>query len=266
MRAPLALTLFLLTACSTDDGKDDASPSVPNDGDDVTEPDTSEPEGDPPTWHADIAPIFAHSCDGCHTDGGIGTPQWSSPEEVAEWATPIASAVGARTMPPWRASSDCNTYVGDFSLTDAEVDAVLAWANGGAPLGDPATATDLTEPYSPPTLDRIDLELRLEEPYEPVPVSGSDDYRCFLMDWPYEETVWVTGYEMRPDNLQVVHHIIPYIISPDDVAQYRALDEADPGPGYTCYGGPGGEIDTLINTRWLGSWVPGAAPGCSRTA
>ena len=258
MRVAL-LCLIALAACTPDKSDDDTEVGSGEDGG----TDDTDDSGvvDVPTWHQDVAPIFAHSCDGCHTAGGIGTPEWNSPEEAAEWAIPIAAAVGARTMPPWRASSECNTYVGDFSLSDEEVATVVAWAEGGAPMGDAATAAELPQPYTPPTLDRVDLELRLPEPYTPVPISGSDDYRCFLMEWPFDETVWVTGYEMKPDNLQVVHHIIPYIIAPGDVAQYQALDEADPGPGYTCYGGPGGDIDTLINTRWLGSWAPGSAPG-----
>jgi len=262
MRSAL-LSLILVAACSTDkpDGDVQEGSEEPGSGD---TDDTSADDGggeDTPTWHQDVAPVFARSCDGCHQSDGIGTPKWSSPEEVAEWATPIAATVGARTMPPWRASSECNTYIGDFSLTEEEVATVVAWAEGGAPIGDAATAAGLPAPYVPEQLDRVDLELRMPVAYEPVPTVGTDDYRCFLMEWPYDEKVWVTGYQMKPDNLQVVHHIIPFIISPDDVDQYRALDEADPGPGYGCYGGPGGDINTLINTRWLGSWAPGSAPG-----
>lgn len=255
------LLLPLVSACSSD-GDPKAAENSGDTASDIPGGDDDTADAPVPTWHADIAPIFAHSCDGCHTDGGIGTPQWNSPEEAAQWAIPIAAAVGARTMPPWRASSDCNTYVGDFSLSDDQIAAVLAWAEGDAPLGDPATAESLPQPYTPPSLDRVDLELRMPVAYEPAPIDGgADDYRCFLMEWPYEETVWVTGYEMRPDNLQAVHHIIPYIIAPGDVAQYQAIDDADPEPGYTCYGGPGGSTETLINTRWLGSWAPGSAPG-----
>ena len=49
---------------------------------------------------------------------------------------------------------------------------------------------------------------------------------------------------------------------PDDVADFRALDDADPGEGYACYGGPGGDVETLISARWLGAWAPGT--GASR--
>jgi hypothetical protein len=78
-----------------------------------------------------------------------------------------------------------------------------------------------------------------------------------LMEWPYEDRVWVTGYEVVPGDAATVHHVIPFLIDPDDAEVYRALDAADPAPGYPCYGGPGGDIETLINTRWLGSWAPG---------
>jgi hypothetical protein len=256
----LPLVALLIGACAGPGGKagDDTSPATGGDG----------PGGDgdggggggapAPTWHGDVAPIFARSCDGCHAPGGVGSPTWSGPDEAAAWAPAIAVAVGSRAMPPWQASPGCAEYTGDFSLTDEEVEQVVAWAEAGGPVGDPASAAPLPEPFRPATLDRVDVELRLPEPYTPRADAGPDDYRCFLMELPFDEDVWVTGYEMLPGNTSAVHHIIPFLIDPDDVATYEAMDAADPGPGYLCYGGPGGDIDSLLRTRWLGSWAPGS--------
>ncbi len=141
------------------------------------------------------------------------------------------------------------------SLSQADIETISAWVDGGAQEGDPADSPGPVAPLTPPTLDRVDLSLSLAEPY--TPQASPDDYRCFLIEWPYEERVWVTGYEVVPGNAAIVHHVIPFLINPDDAEDYRALDAAEPGPGYTCYGGPGGDIETLINTRWLGSWAPG---------
>src|SRR5262249_3904678 len=38
---------------------------------------------------------------------------------------------------------------------------------------------------------------------------------------------------------------------PTQLADVAALDDADPGEGYTCFGAPG------IIPSWLGSWAPG---------
>jgi hypothetical protein len=57
-----------------------------------------------------------------------------------------------------------------------------------------------------------------------------------------------------------VHHAILFV---DTTGQAEKLDEADPGPGYTCFGGPGidlasGGVAALLDLNSaLGGWAPG---------
>jgi hypothetical protein len=88
-----------------------------------------------------------------------------------------------------------------------------------------------------------------------VPEKDPDDYRCFLLDWPETEVSYVTGFGARPGNPQVVHHVIAFLIPPERAASYQALDAAEPGAGYTCFGGPGGGNDPDVG--WIGAWAPG---------
>ncbi len=213
------------------------------------------PAADPPTWHADVAPIVTRNCTGCHVEGGNAPVPLTSYAEAAAWKDAIASAVERRTMPPWGASPGCHTYQGDRSLTDAEIDTIVAWAEGGAPEGDAADAV-VTEPIAEPVLDSVDLTLEMPEAY--TPTASPDDYRCFLLDWPLTERAYVTGFQVNPGNNGTVHHAIPFLVASDRVEAYRALDEADPAPGYTCYGAPGDQDPaSLLSTRWLGAWAPG---------
>lgn len=229
---------------------------------DVNTPGTTETQDTQPvvttdlSYHADIAPIVSRSCVGCHNaEGVLGAMDLSSFDKLSAMGPVVEIVTEARTMPPWQASGDCNEYAGDFSLTDDEIATLAEWVQGGMPEGDPAEAATLPDPIEAEPLDRVDLSLQMPEGYTP---SGSpDDYRCFLIDWPYEEDVWVTGFEVSPGDLETVHHVIPYIIPEGDVAQYRALDEGDEGTGYRCYGGPGGDVFSLYNMKWLGSWAPG---------
>ncbi len=221
-------------------------------------------EGEPPeqvlttdlSYYQDVAPLLSRSCVGCHdANSTLGAMDLSSYEQAQTWAPVIASEVEAGTMPPWRADTDCNSYKDTLALSEEEKGLILEWATLGTPEGDPQAATELTEPRRPPTLDRVDMELTM--PVAFTPAGSPDDYRCFLMEWPAEQDVWVTGFEITPGNYETVHHVIPYLIDPEDADGYRALDAADEGEGYRCYGGPGGDVTTLINTRWLGSWAPG---------
>lgn len=215
-------------------------------------------QSDAPTWNGDIKPIFQRSCLSCHgADGGLSGLPLADFAQARDWRVAIASAVSAGSMPPWLASDDCTDYQGDLSLSDAEKQAIVDWAEAGGPEGDPAEAAADVDPWEAPRLARVDQHLDMPGPYTPAE-DRPDDYRCFVMEWPYEDTVWVTGYEIQPGNTDIVHHVIPYIIAPDDAQTYRDMDAADPGEGYGCYGGPGGDVTTLINTRWLGSWAPGA--------
>jgi copper type II ascorbate-dependent monooxygenase-like protein len=51
--------------------------------------------------------------------------------------------------------------------------------------------------------------------------------------------------------------VIAFLAAPADVATYQQLDDADPAPGYVCFGGPGGP-NGGANAHWLGAWAPGS--------
>ena len=55
-----------------------------------------------------------------------------------------------------------------------------------------------------------------------------------------------------------MHHVILFTVPPDQVADAEALDAADPGEGWTCFGGSGlRDNDGLDSAPWLGAWAPG---------
>lgn len=240
-RASVSLLLILVSACT------------PAPVDDAT-------DGGPPalsgyTWHQDIHPVMHRACLGCHSENASSGIDLSTPELASVWAMPIASAVAARRMPPFTAAPGCTDYLDDFSLTSDEQAMLVDWALKGTPLGDPDQAAPLPAPYTPPTLARTDVELSVSASY--TPTHSPDDYRCFLIDWPYDVDMWITGIHIKPQNREIAHHAIPYLIPAEDVDAFVALDDEAPGPGYPCFGGPGGSVASLQRMRWLGAWAPG---------
>jgi hypothetical protein len=214
----------------------------------------SEPTAAPtptPTFHADVKPLLESRCLGCHVEGGIGPFALTDPATVVALREPIRAAVASRSMPPWFADEGCADYEGDVSLSDAEIETIVRWADEGAPMGTPTAAAAVE---AAPGLARIDRELTLPEPY--TPRAAPDDYRCFVLDWPETRDRFVTGYDVHPGNRAIVHHVIVYAVPPHRVAEVDALDAAEDGPGYTCFGGPGGR-DASRDYAWLGSWAPG---------
>lgn len=207
-------------------------------------------------WYGDVEPIVTASCTSCHVAGGLGGFPLDSYAAAAPMAEAIAAAVEARRMPPWKAEDGCNDYRGDPSLSADSIARLRAWADAGAPEGDIGKTLAVAPPDS--SLPRVDETLELPVAYTPVP-DVEDDYRCFLVDWPRATDTYVTGYRMVPGNEALVHHVIAYMAPASQLEEYRALDEADPEAGWTCYGGPG--LQSQGDAEWLGAWAPGGDNG-----
>ena len=104
--------------------------------------------------------------------------------------------------------------------------------------------------------------IRLPADYSPEAPegTGTDDYRCFLVDPGFETDQLVSGVQIAPQNAAMVHHVIVSKVEPGDVPRAQALDAADEGHGWTCFGGAGiaavsgGNLD---KADWVGAWAPG---------
>jgi hypothetical protein len=216
-----------------------------------SEPVEPPPPPAPATYHKDVAPLIQEKCGGCHVEGGIAPFSLRTYAEVYEMRGAIQASVKARIMPPWMPARDCAEYEQDRSLSDEQIALITRWVEEGGAEGDPA---DAAANSGPPAggLSRVDLELAM--PVAHSPTQAPDEYRCFVLDWPRTEVSYVTGFRGNPGQRSIVHHIIAFLVQPDEVATYEALDAAEPGPGYTCFGGPGGNSG---RASWVGGWVPG---------
>ena len=202
-----------------------------------------------PTYTRDVAFILQKNCQECHRPGQVGPFALETYEQARKRAADIASVAEARRMPPWKPAPQFSPkFKHDRSLSTAEIAILTAWAETGTPQGDPA---DMPRPVSFAdewALGAPDLVLELPEPFT-VPASGEDIYRCFVIPTDLPDDVYVDAVEYRPGNRRAVHHILTYS---DTSGAARKRDEADPGPGYTCFSGPGVEIHGD-----LGGWAPG---------
>lgn len=208
-----------------------------------------------PTYHQDVGPIVAEHCASCHQPGAIGPGSLLEYAQIAARAPFIKQVVVDRVMPPWLAAPGCSDYEHNRALSDDDIATIAAWVDAGAPEGE-ASAALVTAAPPAGGMSRIDHTLSLPEAYEPH--KKPDDYRCFLIDWPEDEVSFVTGFGVSPDNLTTVHHVIAFVARPSQVKAYEALDRAEEGAGYTCYGGPGG--GNSGETGFLGAWAPGNPP------
>lgn len=205
------------------------------------------------TWHADIAPLLAERCWGCHHEGGIGTVELSTYESAAALAPLILDAVVEQRMPPFlaRDTDGCVPRHGwrdDPTFSEADEALLAAWVQAGAPQGDAERAAPL--PAAPALeLDRVDLELTI--PGE-VEVDGRDDrFVCFVLPSGLEEDTWIDATQVVPGNPSIVHHVVLF----EDVQRSLPPELAAAGR-YDCFGdvaAPGAEFRA--------GWAPGGQPG-----
>ena len=190
----------------------------------------------PPTFTKDVAIILQKNCQNCHRKGHIGPFALETYEQARKRAADIAVVAGERTMPPWKPAAGVGPKLKhDQSLTPAEIAVLEAWADAGAPEGDPK---QMPPPFKAPTdwkLGTPDLVLVPAEDFA-IPASGPDVYRCFVVPTNLVRETFVTAIDFRPGNRRVVHHISAYI---DTTGAARERDKAEPGPGYASFSGPG---------------------------
>jgi len=176
-----------------------------------------------PTFAKDVAPILFEHCASCHRPGEIGPMSFLTYEATRPWARAIQKKVVSREMPPWGADPAHTMKMrNDRSLSQREIDTIVAWVGAGAPRGD---AADL--PPAPTFASGWQLgepDYVFEMPLEwTIKAEGAESYLYFYQPIPFTEDRMARAIEIRPSNFAVVHHSGAYVVDIPD--------------GYTVKGG-----------------------------
>ncbi len=206
----------------------------------------------PVTFNNQVVRIFQQRCQTCHRPGEIAPFSLMTYREAHARRGDILEAVESRYMPPWKAILGYGEFADVRRLSDDELRLLARWVATGAPEGDPR---DLPAPRRFPsgwTLGTPGTVIAMEEPFT-VPPRSKDIYRCFTVPlrMPGEWT-FIRASEVLPGNRKVVHHVQTFL---DLTGRSVELDRAEPGPGYTCFGGAG-----FDSAGGLGGWAPGLPP------
>ena len=181
------------------------------------------------TFAADVAPILQRKCQSCHRHGQVAPFSLLSYDDARRHAAMIREVVDDRRMPPWHADPRFGHFANDRSLSAKERATLLAWADQGAPLGDPKqlpAAKSFPEGW---TIGTPDVVFDLPSDQQ-VPAQGVVDYVHVRVPTHFKEDKWVQAAEAVPGDRGVVHHIIVYV---DDHKGRRA------GDGHLCGYAPG---------------------------
>src|SRR5213594_753330 len=184
-----------------------------------------------PTYTRDIAPLLAERCGMCHVPEGSAPFSLLTYADAKRYAAEIAAVTRTRYMPPWKADPENGPFAGQRPLTDEEIDRIQKWVAGGAVEGEREHEGESAAPAQQSTGWRLgspDLIVTLPQAYS-LQAEGTDVFRIFVIPLPVTKTRFVRGLEFRPGNPRVHHANIRL----DKTGASRALDAADPGPGYS---------------------------------
>lgn len=214
-------------------------------------------EQEPKTWHAHIRPLVESRCAGCHEPGAVSGYDLSDTAwrdgEPPVWAGAVVATVLEGSMPPILPDADCRPVQRWTPLDDDEVALFEAWRDGGYLEG---SAADYIPPPPQPGRRPGEATLRVDGGAAYIPsFAGDSDHRCLPLDLRVPEPTWVSGFAVVPEDRRMARRGELFVVAPSHVAAVEALDEAAPGAGYPCSGGPG-----VAGYRPLGVWLPDEPP------
>jgi mono/diheme cytochrome c family protein len=220
------------------------------------------PAGSVPTFAKDVAPIVLNNCASCHRKGEVAPMTLTSYEEVRPWAKIIREKVRTREMPPWGADPAHSLKMrNDRALTQAQIDTIVAWVDGGAPKGNDADMPPMPQFADGWTFGR-EPDYILEMPVEAtIPAEGELGVQMYYSPVPWSEDRFAETLEIRPGNRAVLHHAGVFVVDLPEGAKVVDGRLIAPGGKTATDRGEGlaGRADTtaLPGANKLLSWVPG---------
>jgi hypothetical protein len=171
------------------------------------------PAGAQPVFYKDILPILEQHCQQCHRPGEIAPMPFLNYAGTRPWAKAIREQVIARKMPPWFADPNYGHFANDRSLSQSEIDTLVAWANAGAPAGDPKNAPPPREWPQGWNIGTPDQVFEMPAAFN-IPATGAVDYQYLILPTHFTADRWVQKVEVRTSSRSAVHHAVVYIREP----------------------------------------------------
>ena len=203
------------------------------------------------SFNKDIAPILQKNCQSCHRPGEAAPMSFLTYQDVRPWASAIKEAAALKTMPPWFADQRFGHWANDRSLTKADIETLVRWAESGAAEGDPKDAPAPIKFIEGWNIAKPDMVLEMPSEFQ-VPASGTIDYQYIMIPGKFAEDKWIRMAEIRPGNRAVVHHVIAFVRPPGS----KWMEAAKPGIPYV----PEKNSEEGGPHEFLVGFAPGTAP------
>jgi Flp pilus assembly protein TadD len=193
------------------------------------------------TWRGEIARIVYKNCLSCHHTGGSGPFDLSTYAQAKRWSAQMLDVTQSRYMPPWLPAPDHGEFAGNRRLSDADLAAIKAWVNAGAPEGEgkAPVAPAFTSAWAlgPPDMI-VEMPVGMA-----VPASGTDLFMNFVLPTALTKTRWVRAMEIKPGSAQVTHHANVIVDRTQSVRRQHPADWQKGVPGMDILVDSGDDFD-----------------------
>ena len=163
----------------------------------------------PVTFTKDVAPILYKSCVECHRPTMFAPMSLLTYDEARPYARSIKQRVVSRIMPPWGADPAHGEFKNDPRLSQAEIDTIAAWVDGGAAKGNDADLPKAPQFADGWTIGKPDAVFTMEAEYD-IPATGVIPYQYLRVPTHLTEDKWIQAIEIRPSANAQVHHVLAY--------------------------------------------------------
>jgi peroxiredoxin len=170
------------------------------------------------TYTRHIAPLLQKNCQECHRPGQIGPMPLLTYQDATDWADTIHEVIEDRRMPPWHADPRYGKFSNDRQLSREDRQTLLTWLERGTPRGDDRDLPPPREFVTGWTIGKPDMTLAMPREFEVTAdmPRGGIDYKYFFVNTGFKEDHWVVRAEAIPGALEVVHHIIVFVVPPGE--------------------------------------------------
>src|SRR5271165_3984161 len=132
------------------------------------------------TFYKDVLPVLQKNCQTCHRPGEAAPMSFLTYDSTRAWAKAIKSAVLTKKMPPWFADAHYGHFSNDRSLSQQEIDTLVAWADSGAKEGDPKDAPKPIDWVQGWRIGKPDMVIAMPTAFN-IPATGTIDYQYIVI-------------------------------------------------------------------------------------
>ncbi|MEE2778088.1 MAG: hypothetical protein VYE73_15150 [Acidobacteriota bacterium] len=167
------------------------------------------------TYNGGVGQLLLDNCAGCHRANQIAPMSLLSYGETRPWARAIKSAIVKKEMPPWFADPRYGKFRNDKSLSQEQIDTIVAWVDAGAPEGEgtgPEVPLFSAEGWSHPSGREPDYVIEFPIDWHVGAMEEAPNFNLYT-PLPFDEEIRVEAMEVRSGNIAATHHITTRLVN-----------------------------------------------------